>query len=188
MEQTTRMDLQALWSRIDQLERLVLAQASEIERLKRLTGGQQHQAREEEEGRKGQKQQHYLVSSFTTAAHHQRVEFWRNPQQASGFERRHSSHWTHQPSSGPTLKPPIRPPATTQTSLAGRERRQLARPSPALATARWSTGPLVSRLDALEAPTELADSEESAELKEPQRQRQSFVELLTCFCPCFSMC
>lgn len=53
---------------------------------------------------------------------------------------------------------------------------------------RWSVGPNLRLLDSAVDKTNLDGHNLTTELPHGRHKRQSFVEILTCFCPCFSMC
>lgn len=235
------MELHVVWNRIDQLEKLVISQAKEIETLRRLVTSTQlalqtltsqfwptnsnttnnnnnnnaigfyHQNQRASynrpaplgiEHQQQQQQQHHH--------HHQYLNHDSTTPMASN---RNSMHLTScampdgsaNPRQGYSMRSFVHPPSAIPPGAANN--RALISPTPpasehmlkphqthtlpAGSTNRWSTGPnmaLGNSIAAISASGSPQPDRDVSMAAARRRRRFSVIELLTCFCPCFSMC
>lgn len=172
------MELQAIWNRIDQLEKLVISQAKEIEIQRRQLNqiiAQQSFIKPKNNGANNNR------AIQTTSICAISKEF-KNPTSRQSHQPYHMNSFVHPASAIP---PAI---SFSSTSKKSSDSSQITTTSDLLSSHqihpanRWS----------MIAPSSQSFSMTGKELEQsgtdlPHR-RQSFVEVLTCFCPCFSMC
>lgn len=222
------MEVHAIWSRIDQLEQLILSQAKEIDLLRRILNATQLALQNYQQGNQleypdSAKSPNGLTLATTASRHHrqQHNQLSITPPTAITNSTSHSNLFKlpqqqqKQQPEQPTLYksylmnpfvhpsiaiPPIANRVVLQSetsnslisdnfspSIGGATRRTTTQPNgigttrTLPANTRWSTGP--SLLGTLQDPDREMDEE-----PRKRNNRFSLVELLTCFCPCFSMC
>lgn len=196
----------SVWAKIDQLERTVLSQAKEIDDLKRSVNrietfsnprDHRHQSQPVQSHRYHRDRDHYSSTSDRTreSSRHISPDSVSYPHQSCHPYQMNS--FVHPPSAIPP-RSSVRwhGPSDQRSELASRRDYRSPPRTPPMAQSRpqasssqrWSAAPnLASTAD--DVIGELGDSQESVEsLTRHKHNRQRFVEVLTCFCPCFNMC
>lgn len=196
------MELHAIWNRIDQLEQLIILQAKEIDMLRRIVNATQISLQNSVIGQNqsGPVKQNVTATSdhSATMANHHHSSLILNGDTTA------TKTTTNQPLCKAYIMNPFVHPASAIPPVANRvlvrsesnQMRLLVNNSNATnsglivplsrtlpANTRWSTGP--SLFETIPDNNDRLDVEE---LPRKRRNRLSLVELLTCFCPCFSMC
>jgi len=193
----TSADLHALSTRIDQLERVVLTQAKEIEALKRAVGSHPSTAVQLSKPLAAATRYSALVMPVSqTRPTQSHLSGLAAPSEniKPALQQQQQQQPQHYPMN-PLVHPPSAiPPVTSRPSKFAANSERLVSSSSCYGNglvptnrvppvARWSVGP--DQLSQAEWRDE-QDQDDAATSK--RLGRQSCVEVLTCFCPCFSMC
>lgn len=181
------MEIQAIWNRMDQLERLTISQAREIENLKRGQSYFQHQVLKQlsSDPRRYQLSKKSLAilrpySTAITPLSHDHQAQLSAPATSNGI-----IHFPIQPYPINSFIHPTSaiPPVANRAALT---RHPNHRPSTnaseslsSMATSHWPAN-LTNSLD--------LDLDPGLEISSDKKKRLRCIELLNCFCPCFSMC
>lgn len=192
------MDIHALWSRMDHLERIILEQGKEIDRLKQMLANnsrptnyspdentsQLPDALQQTLNPQSRKQQSALNPSSVRIDDTQRNSF-------------HMSSYVHPQSAVPpfarwptdsTDKLPAEKAKKTNATLSYHpsNRNSFAglQHSPRLSQPITTARPLVQNRIMLN----YQDNESDGSSSQQANKNQGLIEVLTCFCPCFSMC
>lgn len=225
------MELHAIWNRIDQLEKLLISQAKEIDVLRRMVNSTQisvqnittslqknNNFNNDNSPNNNSSTMRLIHKSYMgnqvnnnrNSIHLSSISTKDN-QQVNIFNRPNTYH---QPTylMNSFVHPAIAIPPTNlapsynmdnnklkleTTNACGGDFSNLAStvmPHQTSNMNRWSVGPTLRLHDsivdrAVTTKTTILDNHQDlTEMRDGRHKRQCFVEILTCFCPCFSMC
>lgn len=226
------MEIHALWNRIDQLEKLLISQAKEIDTLRRVVNATQvslqtltHQKQQQQAPKLANSNSNNNINSTVTLQiqkptflgnynqqQQQLLNNNRNSVQLSSISKSsqngrvnisNKQSTFHQPTYlmnsfvhpaiaiPPTLVPSNTRPnmETLNASSRATSTIPLANYNSTTPSTRWSAAPNLRLLDNIvDKDTDLYLNRDLTGTQHQRHRRQSFVEILTCFCPCFSMC
>lgn len=177
------MDLPSIWVRIEQLEKLIISQAKEIDLLRRVIHSMQmilqagtlpimSPAADIEYSKINQPSTTTMCNNIQNNPGHNRL----NNEIMSSTT--HSTYKT-QPLMNSFIHPiSAIPPVNNRIVANGTINGLNAIPK----NPRWSTGPSLLGTIADTSNREIND------MKHKNRNKFSLIELITCFCPCFNMC
>lgn len=196
------MDIHAIWSRIDQLEKIVIAQGREIDKLRQLVKSNKSlqpslcNGLYKDGSQFAQSNHSQILSPFSVQDKHDHSSVGLNEVSSGGYRNSFlMNSFVHPASAVPPFAGWIPEskevdsgddisrggtifayPTSNRNSLAISQYQQQV-PN------RWSVGPrsLIS-----DHPDDRDDNVDELPLE--KNANQGLIELMTCFCPCFSMC